>query len=67
MVRLVRELVTTFLDTVALLLMAAGLAAMTYRYLEWGCLLVAGVVVLTGSLLAAREPKQKDRKSEPLL
>lgn len=59
MVRLVRELVTTFLDTLALLLMAAGLAAMTYKYIEWGCLLVAGLVVLTGSWWADREPRRK--------
>lgn len=60
MVKAVRELVTTFLDTLALLLIAAGIASLTYQYLQWGCLLVAGVVVLTGSLFAARDPKQKD-------
>lgn len=47
-----RELVTTFLDALGLLLVAAGLAALTFPVLSWGCLAVAGTVVLAGSLYA---------------
>ena len=52
------ELVTTLLDALGLLLIAAGLAALTYRWVGWTCLAVAGVVVLGGSLYASmRAPK----------
>lgn len=49
-----REHLTTALDSLGLLLIAAGLAALTYRWIGWVCLGVAGVVVLAGSALAAR-------------
>jgi hypothetical protein len=50
----VREVVTTLLDVLGLLLVAAGVAASVAPFLGWACLAVAGVVVLAGSLLAAR-------------
>lgn len=52
-----RELLTTVLDAVGLLLIAAGLGALTYQWIGWACLAVAGVIVLGGSLFAASEPK----------
>lgn len=57
-----REHIMTLLEALALLLIAAGLAALTYRWIGWSCLAVAGVVVLTGSALAARQglPKGGD-------
>lgn len=61
MVNLVKELVTTFLDTIGLMLLAVGSAAFLFRYLHWGCLVVAGIVVLLGSWVASRESKAKDR------
>jgi hypothetical protein len=44
---------TTALDTVGLLLVAAGAGAGVYRWLGWAALAVSGIVVLAGSLLAA--------------
>jgi hypothetical protein len=49
----VRERMTTALDTVGLLLVAAGAGAGVYRWLGWAALAVSGIVVLAGSLLAA--------------
>ena len=59
-----REHLTTALDAVALLLIGAGLAALTYRWIGWTCLAVAGVVILTGSAFAAnpKHPKRGDVK-----
>lgn len=59
-----RAILTTLLDALALLLIAAGLAALTYRWIGWTCLAVAGAVVLVGSALAARpsRPKRGDAK-----
>jgi hypothetical protein len=48
-----RELVTTLLDTLGLLLLAAGLSALVFPLLGWACLAVAGIVVLLGSGVAA--------------
>lgn len=59
MVELFNEIVTTILEALAILVIAAGTAGYLYRYMEWGCLIPAGVVILAGSLLAAREAKQK--------
>jgi hypothetical protein len=56
-----REHLTTLLDAVGLLLFAAGMAALTYRWIGWTCLAVAGVLVIGGSALAAR-PKRGDAK-----
>jgi hypothetical protein len=59
-----RAILTTLLDALALLLIAAGLAALTYRWIGLGCLTVAGVVILLGSALAVRpaRPKRGDAK-----
>lgn len=59
-----REHLTTILDALGLLLIAAGLAALTYRWIGWACLAVAGVVILAGSLAAATlsEPKRGEKK-----
>ena len=48
-----RAILTTLLDALALLLIAAGLAALTYRWIGWACLAVAGVIILAGSALAS--------------
>ncbi|MGC9538511.1 hypothetical protein [Streptomyces sp. UG1] len=48
-----RERMTTALDTVGLLLVAAGAGAGAHRWLGWASLAVSGVVILAGSLLAA--------------
>lgn len=54
-----REHVMTLLEALALLLIAAGLAALTFRWIGWACLAVAGVIILGGSALAAL-PKRGD-------
>lgn len=46
---------TTLLDALGLLLLAAGIGAAAYLLISWAALAVAGVVVLAGSWLAARE------------
>lgn len=45
---------TTALDALGLLLLAAGVAAFTYRWIGLTCLAVAGVIILGGSALAAK-------------
>ena len=59
-----REHLTTALDAIGLLLIAAGLAALAYRWIGWACLAVAGVIILGGSLLAATqaEPKRGEHR-----
>lgn len=52
-----REVLTTILDALGLLLFAAGLAALTYQWIGWASLAVAGVVVLAGSAFASRPPR----------
>ncbi|MGW3651891.1 hypothetical protein [Streptomyces sp. NPDC000878] len=54
-----RELMTTALDIVGLLLVAAGSGAAAYQVMGWAALAVSGVVVLAGSGLAARQARQK--------
>ncbi|MET9734293.1 hypothetical protein ABZZ79_27740 [Streptomyces sp. NPDC006458] len=54
-----RERVTTALDAVGLLLVAAGAGAGVYRWLGWAALAVSGAVVLAGSLLAAGTGRRK--------
>lgn len=49
-----REVVTTLLDVLGLLLVAAGTAAAVYPVAGLGGLAAGGVVVLGGSWLAAR-------------
>lgn len=55
-----RRTLTTILDALGLLLVAAGLGALTYQWIGWACLAVAGAVVLAGSGFAASmaEPKR---------
>jgi len=48
----VHDIVTTCLDVLGLVLLAAGSAAMLFPVLGWGCLAAAGAVVLLGSQLA---------------
>lgn len=56
-----REVVTTLLDVLGLLLVAAGLAAAVALLIGPGpSLVAAGVVVLVGSWWFARPPKRKD-------
>lgn len=59
-----REHLTTALDALGLLLVASGLAALTYRWIGWACLAVAGVIVLAGSVFAAGQgqPKRGEKK-----
>lgn len=52
-----RELATTLLDAIGLLLIAAGLGFAAGRWIGYAALAVSGVVVLAGSLLAARLDK----------
>ncbi len=56
-----REHFTTALDVLALLLFAAGMAALAYRWIGWTCLAVAGVIIGLGSWLAAR-PKSGETR-----
>jgi hypothetical protein len=49
----VDELVATGLEALAVLLLAAGAAALLFPALGWGCLCGAGVVVLVGSQIQA--------------
>ena len=48
-----REVLTSALDALGLLLVAAGLAALVYVWIGWACLAVAGFVVIGGSALSA--------------
>lgn len=59
-----RAILTTLLDALGLLLVAAGLGALTYRWIGWTCLAVAGVIVLAGSVFAAGQgqPKRGEKK-----
>ena len=50
-------ILTTLLDALALLLIAAGLAALTFRWIGWACLTVAGVIILGGSAFASLEKR----------
>ena len=48
-----RELVTTFLDTLALLLIAAGVTGGAWPYVGPWALSIGGAVVMAGSAFAA--------------
>jgi hypothetical protein len=50
----VREQLTSWLDVLGLLLLAAGAGAGAGRYIGWAGLAVSGAVVLVGSVVAAR-------------
>jgi len=58
-----RDLVTTLLDVLGLLLIAAGLAAALAPWIGWAALAAAGVVVLAGSQLAALAGRGRRRQS----
>jgi hypothetical protein len=55
----VRELVTTLLDILGLLLIAAGIAATAGHWIGLGGLFIAGVIVMAGSWWFAKPPKPK--------
>lgn len=54
----VREVVTTALDVVGLLLLAAGVGAALFPWAGWACAAASGLVVLAGSQLSARVAAQ---------
>lgn len=54
-----RDILTTLLDALGLLLIAAGLSALAYRWIGWACLAIAGVIILGGSLFAASQAQPK--------
>lgn len=56
-----REVVTTALDVLGLLLVAAGLAAAVKPLVGWACLLVAGAVVLAGSAWSHRQSRPQPK------
>jgi hypothetical protein len=58
-----RDVLTTVLDALALLLVAAGLAATAFPFIGWASLAVAGVVVLTGSWVSSWQARPKAPKS----
>lgn len=49
-----RDLMTSLLDVLALLLVAAGAGAGSARWIGWWGVAVAGLVVFTGSQVAHR-------------
>jgi hypothetical protein len=57
-----REVLTTALDALGLLLLAAGFAALTYQWIGWAALGVAGVVVLVGSAVANWQSRPGEQK-----
>jgi len=57
-----REVLTTALDALGLLLLAAGVAALMYQWIGWAALGVAGVVVLVGSAVANWQERSGERK-----
>lgn len=60
----VRELVTTLLDVLGLLLLAAGVGAALLPWIGWGALTVSGAVVLAGSWWATRSARPAPRAGE---
>jgi len=57
-----REVLTTALDALGLLLLAAGVGALTYRWIGWAALAVAGIVVLAGSAVSGWQSRPGDQK-----
>ena len=51
------ELLTSLLDVLGLLLVAAGVAAALFPVIGWAGLIGSGVVVLAGSWLSARQAR----------
>jgi hypothetical protein len=58
----VREVVTTALDTLGLLLLAAGATGAAWRLIGPAALAAGGVVVLAGSWWFAKPPRPKRRR-----
>lgn len=56
-----KSIVTTILDVIGLLLLAAGFGAAVFPLVGWVSIGVAGGVVLIGSWLADRETRAKDQ------
>lgn len=48
-----RDLLTSLLDVLGLLLVAAGVGAAVFSLIGWAALAAAGVVVIGGSLLSS--------------
>ena len=59
------ELLTTVLDLLGLLLVAAGVAAAAFLVIGWAALAVAGVVVLAGSWFADRARRRRATEPAP--
>lgn len=56
-----REVLTSLLDVLGLLLIAAGVAAWLSQWIGWAALSVAGVVVLGGSTVAVWQSRPSRR------
>jgi hypothetical protein len=54
-----RDTLTTLLDTLGLLLIAAGLGALTFQWIGWTSLAVSGAVILAASAFAAGQGRPK--------
>jgi hypothetical protein len=57
-----REAVTDALDVIGLGLIAAGTAGGLWPWLAWWALVVAGVVVLTGSATSSQATRARARR-----
>jgi len=57
-----REVLTTALDALGLLLVAAGVGALVYQWIGWAALAAAGIVVLTGSAVSSWQSRPGDQK-----
>lgn len=59
-----RDLLTTVLDAVALLLVAAGVAGGCWQWLGWWALVLAAVPLVVGSQLATWQARPAPRPAE---
>lgn len=59
---MMREHLTTALDALGLVLIAAGVAGGLYRWIGLWALTAAGVIILGGSLFAASQSEPKGEK-----
>lgn len=55
-----RYTVTTLLDALAVLLIAAGVGAATFQWISWWSIVVSGVIVLSASQLGAWASSRDD-------
>lgn len=58
-----QDKVTTLLDALGLLLIAAGVGAGLYPFLEWWAVSIAGLIVLLGSGAAAWQARRPRKGS----